>query len=56
MANYCTNLFYACTENEHDLDIIEKYLDEHFESYMEMYDNSIDGEFGSRWRLSRRNH
>ena len=49
MANYCTNLFFASTENEHDLNMIEKYLDEHFESYMEMYDNSIDGEFGSRW-------
>ena len=39
MANYCTNLFYANTENEHDLEMMDKFLDEHFESYTEMFDN-----------------
>lgn len=51
MANYCTNLFYANTENEHDLEMMDKFLDEHFESYTEMFDNSFDGEFGSRWNF-----
>ena len=51
MANYCTNLFYANTENEHDLEMMDKFLDEHFESYTEMFDNSLDGEFGSRWNF-----
>ena len=28
MANYATNIFYASTENEKDLDKVEKFLDE----------------------------
>jgi hypothetical protein len=49
MANYCTNLFFASTENEQDLNMIEKYLDEHFETYLEVYEDTLDGEFTSRW-------
>lgn len=30
MANYATNIFYASTENEKDLDKVEKFLDETF--------------------------
>ncbi|EOA58441.1 hypothetical protein HMPREF1214_02013 [Bacteroides sp. HPS0048] len=47
MVNCCTNLFYANIENEHDLEMMDKFLDEHFESYTEMNDDSLDGEFGS---------
>ena len=30
MPNYATNIFYASTENEKDLDKVEKFLDETF--------------------------
>ena len=30
MANYATNIFYANTENEKDLDKVENFLDETF--------------------------
>lgn len=32
MANYATNLFFASTENEEDLDKIGQFLDENFDS------------------------
>lgn len=30
MANYATNLFFCSTENESDLEKVEKFLDEKF--------------------------
>ena len=38
MANYATNIFYASTENQNDLNKIEA-----------KYGNSVDAEFPSRW-------
>ncbi len=50
MANYATNIFFASTENENDLNKIEKYLNETFyDCYLERWDECIDGEFESRW-------
>lgn len=51
MANYATNLFFASTENQNDLERIGQFLDENLcDSMYEMYDECIDGEFCSRWK------
>ena len=34
MANYATNIFYARTENEADLDKIEAFLDDTFNGFI----------------------
>ena len=45
MANYATNIFYASTENEKDLDKVEKFLDETFcDCYLDRSEDSIEGE------------
>lgn len=50
MANYATNLFFASTENEQDLDKIEAFLDETFaDSFIERTDDILKAEFSSRW-------
>lgn len=50
MANYATNLFFASTENEQDLDKIEAFLDETFaDSFIERSDDILKAEFSSRW-------
>lgn len=50
MANYATNIFYASTENEKDLDKVEKFLDETFcDCYLDRAEDSIEGEFFSKW-------
>ena len=51
MANYATNLFFASTEKENDLDRIEAFLDENFgDCYIERMDDDIlKAEFSSRW-------
>lgn len=50
MANYATNLFFANTENEHDLDKIETFLDDNFaDCFIERSDNTVDAQFSSRW-------
>lgn len=50
MANYATNLFFASTENEQDLDKIEAFLDETFaDSFIERMDDILKAEFSSRW-------
>lgn len=49
MANYATNLFFASTENEEDLDKIGQFLDENFDSVYERDNDSIEGEFFSGW-------
>lgn len=54
MANYATNLFFASTENEEDLDKIGQFLDENFDSVYERDDDSIEGEFFFRVDLSQR--
>ena len=37
MANYATNLFFATTENEQDLDKIEVFLNDNFgDCYLEL--------------------
>lgn len=33
MANYATNIFYASTENQNDLNKIEAFLDDNFSCY-----------------------
>ena len=50
MANIATNLFFASTENENDLDRIEAFLNENFgECYIERLDDILKAEFSSRW-------
>ena len=50
MANYATNLFFCSTENESDLEKVEKFLDEKFfDRYLERTEDYIDGEFYSKW-------
>ena len=50
MANYATNIFYASTENEKDLDRVEKFLDETFcDCFLNRSEDSIEGEFSSKW-------
>ena len=50
MANYATNIFFASTENEKDLDKVEKFLDETFcDCFLNRSEDSIEGEFSSRW-------
>ena len=55
MANYATNIFYASTENEKDLDKVEKFLDETFcDCYLDRAEDSIEGEFFLKVGLSRK--
>ena len=50
MANYATNLFYANTECEKDLDRIEKFLsDNFFTCYSMREEEFIDAKFESKW-------
>lgn len=50
MANYATNLFFCSTENENDLEKVEKFLDEKFfDCYLERSEDYVDGEFYSKW-------
>ena len=49
MANYATNIFYARTENEADLDKIEAFLDDTFDGFVNRHSDSVDAEFTSRW-------
>lgn len=50
MANYATNIFFASTENEKDLDKIEKFLEERFcDCYFDKSEDYIEGEFLSKW-------
>lgn len=49
MANYATNIFRATTDNQHDLNKIEAFLDDNFNGNASRYGNSIDAEFFSRW-------
>ena len=50
MANYATNIFYASTENEKDLDKVEKFLEDTFcDCYLNRAEDCIEGEFSSRW-------
>ena len=53
MADYATNLFFASTENERDLDKIEAFLDDNFVySFIERSDDMLDAQFSSRWAYS----
>lgn len=46
MANYATNLFFASTENEQDLDKIEAFLDETFaDCFIERMDDTLEAQF-----------
>lgn len=50
MANYATNIFFASTENEKDLERVETFLDEHFcDCYIDCNEDYINAEFESRW-------
>lgn len=50
MADYATNIFYASTENEKDLDKIEKFLGDTFcDCYLDKSKDCIEGEFFSKW-------
>lgn len=50
MANYATNIFYASTENEKDLDRVENFLEDTFcDCYLDRSEDSIEGEFSSKW-------
>lgn len=55
MANYATNIFYASTENEKDLDKVEKFLDETFcDCYLDRAEDSIEGEFSQSGIIPKR--
>lgn len=41
MANYATNIFYASTENQNDLNKIEAFLDDNFSCYANKYGNLL---------------
>ena len=52
MANYATNLFFASTKNQNDLDRIDDFLNENFcDCYVsrDTCDNGLEAEFFSRW-------
>ena len=50
MANYATNLFFCSTENENDLEKVEKFLGEKFfDCDLERSEDYVDGEFYSKW-------
>ena len=49
MANYATNIFYARTENQTDLDKIEAFMDDTFNGFVNRHTDSVDAEFTSRW-------
>lgn len=50
MANYATNIFYACTKNEKNLDKVEIFWDDTFyDYYLDRSNDYIDGEFSSKW-------
>lgn len=52
MANYATNLFYASTNNEKDLEKIEQFLDETGRDSLYSGDEGvIEGEFLSRYEF-----
>lgn len=49
MANICSNEFYCTSENEENLKYVEKFLNENFDADAEIYDDSIDAYFSSKW-------
>jgi len=50
MANCATNIFFASTENEKDLDKVENFLEENFgDCYQTRGEDYIEAEFSSRW-------
>ena len=49
MANYATNIFYASTENQNDLNKIEDFLSDNFSGYTNKYSDFLDAEFSSGW-------
>lgn len=55
MANYATNIFYASTENQNDLNKIEAFLDDNFSCYANKYGNSVDAEFLPGGNIQKRN-
>ena len=50
IADYATNLFFASTENERDLDKVETFLDDNFaDSFIERSEDMLDAQFSSLW-------
>ncbi len=51
MANICTNLFYASSENEQTIKAIRTFIEKHFsDDWHEQIDGyQIEGELYSRW-------
>ena len=49
MAHYATNIFYASTENQNDLNKIEDFLSDNFSGYTNKYSDFLDAEFSSDW-------
>ena len=52
MANYATNLFFASTKNQEDLDRIEDFLNENFCDFYvsrDTCDDGLEAEFYSMW-------
>ncbi len=50
MADYATNLFFASTENERDLDKVEAFLDDNFaDCFIERSEDMLDAQFSSLW-------
>lgn len=49
MANICTNMFYAYSDDINNLNCIKNFLESEFRSDLEITDGSIEGVFDSRW-------
>ena len=56
MADYATNLFFASTENERDLDKVEAFLDDNFaDCFIERSEDMLDAQFSSFGFTRKRN-
>lgn len=49
MANICDNTFYAYSENEENIKYIEKFLVDNLQADCDLYDDSINAYFDSKW-------
>lgn len=49
MANLCDNDFYFYSENKDNLEYVWNFINEYFEHSCEIYDNTVEGWFSSKW-------
>lgn len=52
MANPCTNIFYACSDNKENIEAILNFFNDNFSYYdCDLGDNSMDIMFESKWEF-----